>query len=73
MEKLLQLLNENFPAIDWENQKDLSNSGAIDSVTMVGIITMLEDEFGIEVTMEYIQPRYFESAESIYEIVEDLQ
>jgi len=41
-------------------------------VTMVGIITLIEDKYGIEVTMEYIRPESFESVETIGEMIDEL-
>lgn len=72
MEELKELLKSNFPAIDWENGTALATSGALDSVTMVGIITLIEDKYGIEVTMEYIRPESFESVEAIWNMVDEL-
>lgn len=73
MEQLTALLKERFPAIDWDNGTSLASDGVLDSVTMVEIIAALEDTYGIEVTMEYIQPDNFESAEAIWNMVEELQ
>ena len=72
MEELKELLKANFPAIDWENGTNLAASGALDSVTMVGIIALIEDKYDIEVTMEYIRPESFESVETIAEMIEEL-
>lgn len=72
MEELKELLKANFPAIDWDNGTALASTGALDSVTMVGIITLIEDKYGIEVTMEYIRPESFESVESIYDMIDEL-
>ena len=72
MEQLKELLKANFPAIDWENGTSLASDGALDSVTMVSIITLIEDKYDIEVTMEYIRPESFESAETIWEMIDEL-
>lgn len=71
MAELKDLLTENFPAIDFD-EEHLVQNGVIDSVTIVEIITLLEDTFDIEVTMEYIQPKYFESVQAMYEMIEEL-
>lgn len=72
MDKLLEMLNESFPEIDWENEKGLIKNGVLDSITMVSVISEIEEKFDISVTMDYIQPRYFESVENIYEMIEEL-
>ena len=54
MEKLLRILRGNYPAIDFENEKNLVSSGLLDSVEVVSIISELEDAFDISISMEYI-------------------
>lgn len=73
MEQLLAMLKENYPLIDFENQKQLMTDGILDSIAVVAIIAAIEDMFDISVTMEYIQPDYFESVETMWEMIEELQ
>lgn len=72
MEQLKELLCANFPNVDFENEKELMSNGILDSVTVVEIIAAIEDEFDVSVTMEYIQPMYFESIETMWEMIEEL-
>lgn len=72
MEKLLTLLNEQCPYIDFVNEKHLIENGLLDSVAVMNIISAIEDEFDISVDMEYIQPRYFESVECMWEMISEL-
>ena len=65
-------MTSKFPSIDFEKKKNLIDDGLITSIDVVGIITELEDAFGISVTMEYIQPMYFQSLESMWEMIEEL-
>ncbi len=73
MDELKQMLAEKFPNIDFENEKELVSSGILDSLSVVAIIAEIEELFDISVTMEYIQPAYFESVETMWEMVEELQ
>jgi len=73
MEQLKEMLKSNFPNIDFENEKALMSDGILDSMSVVSIIAELENLFDISVTMEYIQPEYFESVEAMWEMVEELQ
>ncbi|MBE6887557.1 MAG: acyl carrier protein [Ruminococcaceae bacterium] len=73
MEQLLAMLKESYPLIDFENQKQLMTDGILDSIAVVAIIAAIEDMFDISVTMEYIQPDYFESVETMWEMIEELQ
>lgn len=72
MEELKQALMEAFPNIDFDKETELMDSGIIDSVDVVTIISILEEKFDISVTMEYIQPMYFQSVETMWEMVEEL-
>ena len=72
MEQLKQILKGKFPSIDFDSEKTLVSSGIIDSLDVVGIIAELEDAFGIDVTMEYIQPEYFESVDAIWNMIQEL-
>jgi len=40
---------------------------------VVAIIADIESLFDVSVTMEYIQPMYFESVETMWEMIEELQ
>ena len=73
MNELITLLKETFPNIDFENEKALVDNGIVDSLSMVKIISLIEDNFGVSVTMEYLQPEYFQSVETMWEMIEELQ
>lgn len=73
MEELKKLLEEKFPNIDFESEKHLTGDGILDSLSVVSIIGEIEDAFDVSVTMEYIQPSYFESIETMWEMIEELQ
>ena len=66
------MLTEKFPNIDFENETQLYEKGMLDSVSVVEIISEIEDMFDVSVSMEYIQPKYFESAEAMWEMIEEL-
>ena len=72
MNELLEMLQEKFPNIDFENEKHLYEKGIFDSVAVVEIVSEIEDMFDISVSMEYIQPKYFESVEAMWEMIEEL-
>ena len=72
MNELKELLKSMYPAVDFDNEKKLYDDGIIDSVHVVTIIAKIEEAFDISVTMEYIQPSYFQSAETMWEMIEEL-
>lgn len=73
MERLKEILEENWPDIDFDQEKELLDSGLMDSVSVVELVGILEDEFDISISMEYIQPKYFQSIETMWEMIEELQ
>lgn len=72
MNELKALLEGMYPNIDFSKEKNLYDDGIIDSVHVVTIISKIEDLFDISVTMEYIQPTYFQSVDTMWEMVEEL-
>lgn len=72
MDELKKVLQELYPNIDFDSEETLYDDGIIDSVDVVTIISKLEETFDISVTMEYIQPNYFQSVETMWEMVEEL-
>ncbi len=73
MDRLKELLEENWPDIDFDQEKTLIDSGLMDSVSIVTLVGLLEEEFDISISMEYIQPKYFQSIEAIWEMIEVLK
>ena len=72
MEQLKEMLERNYPNIDFDNETELMSNGVLDSLAVVAIIAEIENLFDISVTMEYIQPMYFESVETMWDMIEEL-
>lgn len=72
MDKLKQALKEAFPNIDFEHEQHLVDDGLLDSMSIVNIVSIIEDMFDVTVTMEYIQPMYFQSVQSMWEMIQEL-
>lgn len=72
MQELKSMLEEKFSAIDFDNEKNLVSDGILDSLAVVSIIEEIEDMFDVSVTMEYIQPEYFESVEAMWNMIQEL-
>ena len=73
MEKLLELLKGIRPDVDFENEEALIDDGILDSFDVVSIISELDDEFGVQVKINELDPENFNSVESIWEMVQKLQ
>ena len=73
MEKLLAILKDIDPDIDYENEEHLIDDGLLDSMQVLERVSTLEDEFDIEVTPTELVPVNFNSADSMWKMIERLQ
>ncbi len=73
MDKLMQLLEENCPSIDFAGEKALIDDGILDSLDIVMLVGELNDAFSITITAEDLVPENFNSAEAIWALVQRLQ
>ena len=72
MEKLLEILEELAPDVDVRNCKDLVDGHHLDSLLILSLVAMLEDEFDITIPAVEIIPANFNSAESLWAMVSRL-
>lgn len=72
-QKILELLSEEFPDIDFESSNELVDDGILDSLTITGIIAALSMEFGITIPYEEIIEENFNSISGLAAMVERLQ
>ena len=73
MEELLKGLKEIRDEVDWENEKQLISDGLLDSIDLVAIIPQLESVFEIEIGMEYMDEENFESVETMWNMINEIQ
>ena len=72
-EKRLALLGEEYPDIDFEESDELVDDGILDSLTVVGVISAISDEFNVEIPYEEIIPENFNSIDAMAELIEKYQ
>ena len=72
-EKVLQVLQEEFPDIDFTSSDALVDDGILDSLTITGIIAALTMEFGITIPYEEIVEENFNSVKGLADMVTRLQ
>ena len=73
MEKLLELLKGVRPDVDFENETALIDDGILDSFDVVAIISELDDAFDVQIRITELDPENFNSAESIWKLVQELK
>ena len=72
MEKVLEILQELRPDVDFENEDSLVDGGVLDSFDIVALVGELNDEFDIEIKPSDLVPANFNSAKAINALVEKL-
>ena len=73
MEKLLEILKSIRPDVDFANETALIDDGILDSFDVVSIISELDDAFGVQVRINELDPENFNSAEAIWNLVQELK
>lgn len=73
MEKLIEILESLNPEVDYSIVKDLVDGHHIDSLTILSLISEIEDEFDVEIPTVEIIPANFNSAEKIWTLIERLK
>ena len=73
MEKLLEILEELNPDVDYETTEDLIDGRYLDSLTILSLIAEIEEEFDVEVPTVEIIPANFNSAKKIWNLIEKLR
>lgn len=70
-ERLLKVLNEEFSDIDFMGD-GLVDNGVLDSLTLVGVISVLTQEFEKNIPYEEIIPDNFNSVDAMVAMLERL-
>ena len=71
-EKVLALLQSEYPEIDFTSSNKLVDDGILDSLTLTGIIAALTMEFGITIPYEEIIEENFNSVDGMAKMVKKL-
>ena len=73
MDELLELLEDIKPTVDFRTCTGLIDDGYLDSFDILSIVSELNDAFGIEISPVDIIPENFNSAQSLWDMVERLK
>lgn len=72
MEKLINILNELQPDVDYETCEDLIDGRKLDSLTILSLIAEIEETFDIQIPAVEIVPANFNSVKSMWKLIERL-
>lgn len=69
MKPLLDVLTSLHPDRDYAASSDYLADGLIDSFDMMRLITLIEQEYGVQVTGTDLMPRNFSSLENLRQLL----
>ena len=72
MEKLLEILTNLHPDVDFETTSTLIDDGILDSFDIVTIVAEIDGEFDVQIPAEELIPENFNSAAALYALVQRL-
>ncbi len=70
MDKLIDLLSEIRPDVDFKNEKHLIDNQILDSLNIMEIVSEICDAFDVELSPADIIPANFNSAEAMWKMIE---
>ncbi len=73
MKKLIEILEELQPEVDYETTENLIDGRYLDSLTILALVSEIEEEFDVEIPTVEIIPANFNSAKKIWELIEKLK
>ena len=73
MEKLLEILHDLHPDIDYTTCTDLIDAHRLDSLSIISLVADLEDAYDISIPAVDIIPANFNSASAMWNMIERLR
>lgn len=73
MERLIEILEEIQPEIDYTTCTDLIDGHYLDSLSIISLVAELEEEFDITIPTVDIVPDNFNSVENLWTLITRLQ
>ncbi len=71
-EQIIEILNDINPDVDYETETALVDDDVLDSFELVSLVSELNGEFGINITVVDFVPENFNSLDAIVALVERL-
>ena len=73
MEELLEIMEEINPDVDYEKEDNLIDGKVYDSLSIITLITEICDHFDIEIGPKWMRNENFNSAKSIWSMIQTIQ
>ena len=72
MNKIIEILQDIRPGVDWEAATAIIDDGLLDSFDVISLVGELEEAFGVRIGLEHLEPENFNSVGAIKALVEGL-
>lgn len=73
MDELMEILEEICPDVDFEKENKLVDDKILSSFDILSIISEISDAFDITLTPAEIIPENFNSAEALWDMIQNIQ
>lgn len=70
MDKLLEILKDIRPDVDFEAETALVTDGVLDSFDIVAIVSDINEEFDVDIFAEDLIPENFDTVDAIYALIQ---
>lgn len=72
MEELLKILKKIKPEVEFEGNEHLIDNEDLDSLSIVEVVSAIDEEFDIEIGVKDIVPENFNSVDAMWNLIQKL-
>lgn len=72
MEELLKILKRIKPEVEFEGNEHLIDNEDLDSLSIVEVVSAIDEEFDVEIGVKDIIPENFNSVEAMWNLIQKL-
>ena len=73
MEELINILKGLHQEVDYDKEDKLIDNMILDSFDIVTLMSEIWEHFGVEILAEHLEAKNFNSAQAIYNLIEELE
>ena len=71
--KLIKILLDIVPGVDFENETELIDDGLLESLDIVSIVNEIMGEYDVEISVDDLLPENFNSVDAILAMIKEKQ
>ena len=73
MDELIAILKDIHPDVDYETATNLIDGKILDSFDIISLVSEINDKFDVVISAEYMIPENFNSAKSLWNLIQKLE